>query len=206
MGKAGRQVPYKMPPAYLAQQARQRHIHTDVTYPPGTTIRYKRPPPGSEPKRRGPAPTPPETPREAMASELPTLTAPYIPPPPQSPQRARSPRHDVRATPAQPIRNTTRPSKATENNANATRAAAERDGENVTNAMESDRENDQTAHASRPTETTQVGNRQPRCPDWLRCFGWLICLGWLRCLRCPRFLEASVGPDAPVPLQKQHST
>ena len=174
MGKAGKHVPYKMPPLHLQRQPRQR----DVTYLPGQRVIYKAPPEGSGPKRGGLAPTPRETPREATATEPLTLTAPYRLPPPQSPQRARSSRHDVCETRAEPIRHTTRPIHDNESNANALRAAVGRVAcEHVTSAEHPDRENDQTAHASRPTETTQVNNR-----------------------------EASVATDAPVPLQKHHST
>ena len=170
MGKAGRRVPYKMPPPLLARQEPPRNIQTHITYLPGRRIRYKAPPEGFAPKRPGPAPTFTGTPREAMATEPLTLTAPYRPPPPPSSQHAESPQHDVRETRAQPIRNTTRPTYANEGNANASRAAVGRDGKHVTSAEHSDRENDQTAQASRPTETTQADNR-----------------------------EASVAPDAPVP-------
>ena len=169
MGKAGRHVPYKIPPPQLQRQERPQDTQTDATYLPGRHVRYKAPPKDSGPKREGPAPTPTrETPREAMASEPHTFTTPYRPPPPQSSQRARSPQHDVQR--AEPIRNTTRPTHANEGDATPSRAAVGRDGKNVTSAEHSDRENDQTAHASRPTETTQVDNR-----------------------------EASVAPDAPAP-------
>ena len=197
-----------------------------IRYRPGGHIRYKPPPPGLGP-RRGSAQNPTQAaqvPFKALPTGPPPHIAQHIHPPLESPPRANAPQNYGQTTrsghptpvrqAAEPIRNTTRPeamkpqsaSNATGSNETATCAAAERNGENITSAEHADREDDQTACASRPTETTEVGNRQPRCPGWLRCFGWLICLGWLRCPRCPRCLEASVGLDAPVPYQKHHTT
>ena len=177
MGKAGQTaVPYKMPPPYAAQQQ-----HTRIIYRPGQLLRYKPPPPGFGPQRRTPAPTPTGLPREARAPELPPPTAAYIAPPPQSPPRAKSSQHDVHPTPAEPIRTTTRPGIAIGSNENATSAAAARDDDNVTSTGHPDREDGQTARASRPSETTEASLDAPAWSDASVC------------------AYASLRPDAPFP-------
>ena len=188
MGKAGHAgIPYKKAPFYLAQKA-----HTGITHKQGGPLSYKRPPSSSGPQRRGLAPTLAESPHEAQASALPPPTAPYIPPLPQSPPGARSPRHYARTTPAEPIRGPatppTRASNATGSNANATRATAARDDENVTSAERPDTEDGQTARASRPTETTEASLDAPVGSD--ASVGSYV----------------SVSADAPFPLQDHHST
>ena len=173
LGKAGQtEVPHKMPPPYAAQQQ-----HTRIIYRPGQLLRYKPPPPGCGPQRRTPAPTPTGLPHEARAY----IARAYIAPPPQSPPRAKSSQHNVRPTPAEPIRTTTRPGKAIRSNENATSATAARDDDNVTSKEHPDREDGQTARASRPSETTEASLDAPAGSDASVCS------------------YASLGPDAPFP-------
>ena len=182
LGKAGQtEVPYKMPPPYAAQQR-----YTSIIYRPGKQIRYKPPPPGCGPQRRTQAPAPTGLPREARTTEPPPPTAAYIAPPPQSPPRAKSSQHDVHPTPAEPIRHTTRPGKAIGSNENATSAAAARDDDNVTSQGHPDREDGQTARASRPSETTEASLDAPAGSDASVCS------------------YASLGPDAPFPPEAPH--